>query len=112
MRRQTSRRPARARSCPCSTWSGLRRTDTSRRRRRGDHAKFNFYAESRTSVARLDLVADAHAPAAPVAVVAFPFIVARAFLGFDELFEDARFLLTVVICVEKSLDAARLGRRD
>ena len=64
------------------------------------------------SIFRLDPVTNAHAPAAPVALVAFPFIVARAFLGFYVLFEDARFLLTVVICVEKSLDAARLGRRD
>ena len=69
------------------------------RTRRVDHAKFNFYAESRTSVARLDLISDAHAPAAPVAVVAFPFIVARALLGFYVLFEDAGLFLAVVICV-------------
>ena len=75
--------------------------------------EIQFLHWSRTSVARLDLVADAHAPAAPVAVVAFPFIVATpGVLGFDKLFQYTRFLLTVVICVEKSLDAARLGRRD
>ena len=62
--------------------------------------EIQFLHWSRTSVARLDLVADAHAPAAPVAaIVAFPFVVARAFLGLDILLEDARFLLAVVICV-------------
>ena len=50
--------------------------------------KFNFYAASRTSVARLDLVADAHAPAAPVAaVVALPLLIATpCVLGFNILF--------------------------
>ena len=61
--------------------------------------EIQFLHWSRTSVARLDLVSDAHAPAAPVAVVAFPFIVARALLGFYVLFEDAGLFLAVVICV-------------
>ena len=60
-----------------------------------------FLHWSRTSVARLDPIADAHSPAAPVAaVVAFPLLVATpGVLSFDVLLEDARFFLAVVICV-------------
>ena len=67
----------------------------------GPHARdLSLVVLGSSPIARLDLVADAHAPAAPVAaIVAFPFVVARAFLGLDILLEDARFLLAVVICV-------------
>ena len=61
--------------------------------------EIQFLHWSRTSVARLDLVADAHAPPAPI-VVAFPLLVATpGVLGFDILLEDAGLFLAVVICV-------------
>ena len=64
------------------------------------------------SIFRLDPVTDAHARAAPVAVVAFPFVVARAFLGFDIFFEDAHLFFAVIICVgKKSLDGGASRRR-
>ena len=67
----------------------------------GPHARdLSLVVLGSSPIARLDLVADAHAPAAPVAaIVAFPFVVARALLGFYVLFEDAGLFLAVVICV-------------
>ena len=63
----------------------------------GDLALVVFRAPS---IFRLDPVADALSPAAPVAIVAFPLLVATpGVLGFNVLLEDARFLLAVVICV-------------
>ena len=71
----------------------------------GPHARdLSLIVLASSAIFRLDPIADAHSPAAPVAapvavVVAFPFIIARAFLGLDVLLEDARLLFAVVICV-------------
>ena len=59
--------------------------------------EIQFLRWLQTSVARLDLVADAHAPPAPL-IVAFPLLVATpGVLGFDELFEHASLLFAVVV---------------
>ena len=67
----------------------------------GPHARdLSLIVLASSAIFRLDPIADAHSPAAPVAVVAFPLLVATpSVLGFDELFEHASLLLAVVICV-------------
>ena len=79
----------------------------------GPHARdLALIVLASSAIFRLDPIADAHSPAAPVAVVAFPLLVATSgVLGLDILFEDPRLLLAIVICVDKSLDAARRGSR-
>ena len=62
-----------------------------------------------SAIPRLDPIADAHSPAAPVAVVTLPLLVATpGVLSFDVLLEDASLLLAIVICVWTNRETRRV----
>ena len=61
-----------------------------------------------SAIFRLDPIAHAHAPSAPVAVVTFPFVITRALLGLDVLLEHASLLFAVIICVWTNRETRRV----